>query len=89
MFLDRVNHADTKEETKSKTLKEYGDGVLELNAKNEAEALTVFAKNGHPDHTFNEQLRQCFVNKDGIVNWRLTLELRKKMVAEYDWRREL
>jgi len=65
--------------------------MLEFNARQECELLSVFGRNGTLDHSFNEQLRQCFAkNKETeTVNWQATLELRKKLVVEYEWRREI
>ena len=91
MFLDRVDHADPIEREPVKTPEQVRNDVLELNAKRECETLSVFGRSGNLDHNFNEQLRQCFAKnaETEVVNWQATLELRKKLVSEYEWRREL
>jgi hypothetical protein len=91
MFLDRVDHTDPKEVVTLKTPADIRNDVLELNAKRECETLSVFGRTGTLDHSFNEQLRQCFAKskETDTVNWQATLELRKKLVTEYEWRREI
>ncbi len=91
MFLDRVNHSDPKEMIVPKTPEQVRNDILELNAKRECETLSVFGRTGTLDHVFNEQLRQCFAKskETETVNWQATLELRKKLATEYEWRREI
>jgi hypothetical protein len=64
--------------------------VREMHAKQEAEGLGVIGKTGKPDHWFNQQLKECFARdkKSGAINWQQTLELRKKLVAGYEKRKE-
>lgn len=91
MLLDKVDHAQPQEKERVRTPEEVRNDVLELNAMRECETLSVFGRTGGLDHSFNAQLRECFAkNQDtGAVNWQATLELRKKLVTEYEWRREI
>jgi hypothetical protein len=64
--------------------------IRELHAREECETLGVIGKTGKPDHWFNASLRECFARdkKSGAINWQQTLELRKKLVAGYEKRKE-
>lgn len=91
MIIDKINHRDLQDNPtkEGKTLEQSREDILELNAKMEADGLRAFRPDGKPAHTFNEGLRGVFVNKNGIVNWQLTLEKRKEMVKEYEWLNEI
>jgi hypothetical protein len=64
--------------------------VRELHARQECEGLGVVGKTGKPDHWFNQQLKECYARdkKNGSINWQQTLDLRKKLIAGYEKRKE-